>query len=164
MVFSCLSWRSISHNLMSRLASVTPQSSICPLGSAAPLPAGIHGSSSCRDLWLLSPCPHGCAAGRDSLAVPSPASPVMTPAVGGTISRRCCGHRLQQRGLLFPSSSESRGDNGNQQEHGAGVGAALTPARGRCAGVDSCCPSSVCSPLPPQVPPMGWSHSSSPHL
>lgn len=39
-------------------------------------------------------------------------------------------HRLEQCGLLLPSSRESLGGNRSQQEHGAGVGAALTLAPG----------------------------------
>lgn len=45
-----------------------------------------------------APCPHSSVARWGCVVVPSPASPFMTPAVGGTISGKCCGHQVQPVG------------------------------------------------------------------
>lgn len=71
-----------------------------------------------RDLWLFSSLPtrlpKGSVAWRDSMAVPFHASPFVTPALGGTGSEECCGHRAQWCGLVLRTSNKSDGDNGNQ--------------------------------------------------
>jgi len=125
-VFPCLSWRGGCHDL-------APGD-----GAERRLPAGIR--------CLASPCPHGRrkAAWPGGVTWPCRTSPFMTPAVGGTVSKKCCGLGLPWCGLTLLTSRKSGGGDGNRWGEGrwgarGGLGAARALACRCRAGVAPWC-------------------------